>query len=164
MNIKKLIGKIKATKNWELYLALMLAAVVLVIVFATSTKVDKSVEDTAQFDEYISSMENKISSVIGKMEGCGNVKVAISYSAVDEKVYAYETVATTSGGVTKQTSSVVMVKGEPLVVKTLPPTISGVVVIADGADNAVTKMKIKQVVVTLLGVSIDKVQVFTYKS
>lgn len=162
MNIKKLTEKIKSIKNFELYVALALAAVVCLAVFATSTKVDKSAEDTTEFDEYITSMENKISSVIGKIDGCKNVKVAITYSAVDEKVYAYETETVQKGdGVISQTQTVVMVQGKPLVVKTLPPQISGVVVVCQGADDPSVRVKIKQVVVTLLNVSMDKVQVFT---
>lgn len=164
MNIKKLTEKLKSIKNIELYAALVLGVIVLVAVFATtSAKTDKTVQDDTDFDEYISAMENKISSVISKMEGCGNVQVAISYSSVDEKVYAYETEVSASGGTTKQTTSIVKVNGQPLVVKTLPPQISGVVVVADGAADSAVRVKIKQVVVTLLGVSIDKVQVFTYK-
>ena len=164
MNIKKLVAKLKSIKNWELYVALVLGVLVLVVVWATtSAKSDKSIEDTTDFDEYISAMENKISSVLGKMDGCGKVQVAISYSSVDEKVYAYETEISANGSTTKQTTSIVTVNGQPLVVKSLPPEISGVVVVVAGGDDPAVRAKIKQVVVTLLGVSIDKVQVFTYK-
>ena len=161
MNIKKMVAKIKSIKNIELYVAAALGLIVLLVVLATSfTNSNKKLEDTTDFDSYISAMENKISSVIGKM-GCRNVKVAISYSAAEEKVYAYETEVANSGA-TKET--IVKVNGQPLVVKTLPPQIYGVVVVANGAEDASVRVKIKQVVVTLLGVSIDKVQVFTYKS
>lgn len=164
MNIKKLKEKFKSVKNIELWLALIVGAVLVIVVFATSAKVDKTVQDTTQFDEYIASMENKICSVIQKMQGCQNVRVAISYSATDEKLYAYDSEKVTENGVVTETNSVVLVNGKPLVLAELPPTICGVVVIADGADDAVVKLQIKQVVVTLLDVSVDKVQVFTYKS
>ena len=161
MNIKKLTEKIKSTKNWELYVALFLAIAVVVTLLLTSTKVDNSTQDTTDFDAYIRNMENKISSVIANMDGCKNVKVAITYSAVEEKVYAYETENVEKGETVTETSTIVTVKGEPLVLKTLPPQISGVVVVCDGANDAAVRVKIKQVVVTLLGVSADKVQVFT---
>ena len=164
MNIKKLVAKIKSIKNVELYVALVLGVIVLAVVLATSSaNTDKSLVDTTDFDAYISALENKISSVLGKMDGCGNVKVAISYSSVDEKEYAYETVVSGSGANAKKTTTVVKVNGQPLVVKNLTPEITGVVVVADGANDPAVRVKIKQVVVTLLGVSIDKVQVFTYK-
>lgn len=160
MNIKKLAERLKSIKNIELYAALLLGVIVLVVVLTTSSaKADKTLEDTTDFDEYITAMENKISSVLGKMEGCGSVQVAISYSSTDEKVYAYETVVTGSNS----TTSIVKVNGQPLVVKTLTPEITGVVVVVSGGNDPALRAKIKQVVVTLLGVSIDKVQVFTYK-
>ncbi len=109
-------------------------------------------------------MENKLTSVIGQMDGCKNVKVAISCSAADEKVYAYETETSTVGDKQTVTETLVTVSGKPLVLKTLPPKIYGVVVVADFNDDPVTKYKIIQVVVTLLDTSADKVQVFTYKS
>ena len=109
-------------------------------------------------------MEHKICSVVQNIAGCGKATVAISYSSNEENVYAYETTTTTSNGVTKQTSSIVSVKGQPLVTKTLPPKILGVVVVAEGADNPVVKLKIVEVVVTLLDVQQKDVQVFTYKS
>lgn len=165
MNIKKLVAKIRSIKNIELYLAAILGIAVLVAVFfGTSTKTDKTTEDSSEFDEYIATMENKISSVIEKMDGCRNVEVAVSYNAVGEKVFAYETETKNVNGVIVEVNSIVFVKGEPLVLKTLPPSVCGVVIVVDCNDDPVLKMKIKQVVVTLLEVSVDNVQVFTYKN
>ena len=160
--IKKLFTKIKSIKNIEIYVALILALVVILIVFVGSGS--KNTTKSTADESYISQMEHKICSVIEKIDGCGKATVAISYSSNEERVYAYETVTTTSNGVTKQTSSIVSVKGQPLVTKTLPPTILGVVVVAKGADNPVIRLKIIEVVVTLLDVQQKDVQVFTYKS
>lgn len=160
--IKKVVAKLKSIKNIEIYVALILAIVVVLIVFVSSgsKNTTKSVSD----DTYISQMEHKICSVVENIDGCGKATVAISYSSNEEHVYAYETVTTTSNGVTKEVRSIVSVKGEPLVTKTLPPTILGVVVVAQGADNPVVRLKIIEVVVTLLDVQQKDVQVFTYKS
>ena len=160
--VKKVFAKLKSVKNIEIYVALILALVVVLIVFvgSGSKNTTKSVSD----DSYISQMEHKICSVVENIAGCGKATVAISYSSNEEHVYAYETETTTSNGITKQTSNIVTVKGEPLVTKTLPPTILGVVVVAQGADNPVVKLKIIEVVVTLLNVQQKDVQVFTYKS
>ena len=161
-SVKKLFAKLRSIKNIEIYVALILALVVILVVFmsAGSKNTSKSVAD----DSYISQMEHKICSVVENIAGCGKATVAISYSSNEERVYAYETETTTSNGITKQTSSIVSVKGEPLVTKTLPPTILGVVVVAEGADNPVVRLKIIEVVVTLLNVQQKDVQVFTYKS
>ena len=160
--IKKVITKLKSIKNIEIYIALILALVVILIVFMGNGS--KNTTNSATDESYISQMEHKICSVVENIAGCGKAKVVISYSSNEERVYAYETVTTTSNGVTKQTSSIVSVKGEPLVTKTLPPTILGVVVVAEGADNPIVRLKIIEVVVTLLDVQQKDVQVFTYKS
>lgn len=160
--IKNFFKKLKSVKNIELYVALTLALIVVVIVFASTGT--KQIQKSETDQSYISEMEHKICSVVESIEGCGKASVAISYESYEEKVYAYESETTSSGGVTTQTNSVVSVKGEPLVTKTLPPKILGVVVVAQGADNPVIKYKIVNVVVTLLNVSSQDVQVFTYKS
>lgn len=159
--IKNFFGKVKSVKHIEVYAAALVAVIVLIIVISTlPDKKEKVVLDQS----YIEQMENKIVSVVENIEGCGKATAAISYKSVDEKVYAYETETSSSNGVVKQSNSIVTVKGEPLVLKTLPPNILGVVVVAEGADNPVIKLKIIQVVVTLLDVSSQNVQVFTYKS
>lgn len=160
-SLKKIFTKLKSIKHIEMYAALLLAVAVLALaVFSSSNNHDKVAAD----ESYISQMEHKIVSVVQNIEGCGKVSVAISYESADEKVYAYETETVSSGGSVKQTSNIVTVKGEPLVLKTLPPNILGVVVVAEGADNPVVKLKIIQAVVTLLGVKSNCVEVFAYKS
>lgn len=147
-------------KNTELYVALFLAAVVCVALFATSPKVDNSTEDTTQFDEYIQQLENKISSVISRIDGCSNVKVALTCTS-SETVYVFQTESVQSGQTITQTTTPVLVEGQPLVSKVLPPQICGVVIVCNGAEDAAIRVKIKQTVVTLLDISADKVQVFS---
>lgn len=159
--IKKILEKAKSVKHIEIYVACVLAIAILLLVILSSSK---KTEKVAVDESYISQMEHKIVSVVENIEGCGKASVAISYKSADEKVYAYETQTSSAGGKVTQSSNIVTVKGEPLVLKTLPPNILGVVVVAEGADNPVLKFKIIQVVVTLLGVDSSNVQVFTYKS
>lgn len=162
MDWKKFVTKFKSIKNIELYIALALALVVVVVIFVGGS--NKNTENSVADNSYISQMEHKICSVVEKIQGCGKASVAISYASNEEKVYAYETETTTSGGVTKQTNSLVSVKGEPLVSTTLPPKILGVVVVAEGADDPIVRYRIVNVVVTLLDVREKDVQVLTYKS
>lgn len=162
VEIKKVWNKVKSVKNIELYIALILALVVVIAVF-----VGKGTKNVSQNDSdrsYISQMEHKICSVVENIAGCGKASVAISYKSFEEKVYAYETETTSSGGVTTSTSHLVSVKGEPLVTATLPPQILGVVVVAEGASDPVIKFQIINVVTTLLDVSQKDVTVLTYKS
>ncbi len=160
--LKNFFAKIKGVKNIELYIALGLAITVLAAVLLGGAA--HKTENSSADDSYIAQMEHKICSVVEKIEGCGKVSVAISYASNEEKVYAFETETTKNGDVVKQTSNIVSVRGEPLVSTVLPPKILGVVVVAQGADNAVTRYKIVNVVTTLLDVQVKDVQVLTYKS
>ena len=48
--------------------------------------------------------------------------------------------------------------------KEIMPEIKGVVVVAKGASNAVVRLNIVRTVQILLGVTYDKIEVFTFKT
>ncbi len=153
-NIKE---KLKSIKGWKLIFAAILAVVAMLIAFG-GTFFDKKSDEQAEAEQaYIERMQNKIVSVVQSMDGCGKAEVAISCSAECGKQYAYNTAA--DGSV-----SVSLVNGQPVVVRELLPEIYGVVVVCEGASDPVVRMKITQVVVTLLDVDISCVQVFAYKA
>ena len=89
--IKKFFSKLKAIKNIEIYVALILALIVIVCVFVGngSKNVSKSVSD----DTYTSEMEHKICSVIQNIAGCGKASVVISYGSNNEDVVGVVVVA-----------------------------------------------------------------------
>ena len=151
--LKNLFAKIKSVKNIEIYVAVLLGIVVVSIVLIGNFST-KNVDEKVSSESYIAEMEHKIVSVIQKSDGVGKVEVAITHDATNESVYAYE-----SG-----TNNILYVKGEPVIIKTLPPKILGVVVVAEGADNPIVRMKINEAVITLLDVDENRVQVFTHKS
>ncbi len=151
--LKNLFAKIKSVKNIEIYVAVLLGIVVVSIVLIGNFST-KNVDEKVSSESYIAEMEHKIVSVIQKIDGVGKVEVAITHDATNESVYAYE-----SG-----TNNILYVKGQPVIIKTLPPKILGVVVVAEGADNPIVRMKINEAVITLLDVDENRVQVFTHKS
>ena len=158
--IKQFLSKFKTIKNIELYVALALALVVLVVAMLSPTN-QNTLQKDASTQSYIDEMENKLITVLGNIEGCGKVEVAISYATDGKKVYAYETTSKQDGNTIQQTSSLITIKGEPLLIQTLTPTILGVVVVASGANSPLVRYKIKQAVVTLLDIDITCVQVFS---
>lgn len=159
--IKDCISKFKSRKNIELYVALVLCLVVVALYFLLPKFQQKTSQNDTVQQSYIAQMENKLVTVLGSIDGCGKVSVAISYSADGKKVYAYESTTKQDGNVTLQTSTLITVKGEPLLVQTLNPQILGVVVVADGANDPLVRYKIKQAVVTLLDIDSCCVQVFS---
>lgn len=89
--LKKFFAKLKSIKNIEIYVALILAAIVLVFVFVGGGS--KNTSKTAASDTYKSEMEHKICSVIQNIAGCGKADVVISYGSDDEGVIGVVVVA-----------------------------------------------------------------------
>ena len=89
--IKNFLAKVKSIKNIEIYIALILAAIVIIIVFAGSST--KNVSKTVSDDTYISEMEHKICSVIQNIDGCGKADVVISYGSSSDDVIGVVVVA-----------------------------------------------------------------------
>lgn len=159
--IKDFVKKIKSIKNIELYVAFLLAFVLLLTVLVVPQISQKTFQNDSTSQSYIAEMENKLITVLGNIEGCGKVNVAISYATDGKRVYAYESTTKQDGDVIVQTSSLITIKGEPLLIETLTPQILGVVVVAEGATDPLVRYKIKQAVVTLLDIESYCVQVFS---
>lgn len=162
MNFTVLKEKLK--KGREVYVAVALALVALIAYFVASSKRDDIPSETTSFDAYITSLENKIGNVIGQIEGCDGVQVAIACSVLEQSVYLTERTETTKDGVETVTEKPVLSGGKPVVTEVLAPQISGVAVVAWGSDRAALAVRIKQLVVTLLDVEENCVQVLTYNS
>ena len=122
-------------------------------------------------------LEQRLESILSKIQGVGEVKVFINYSESSKIVAMYnensKTSVTeetdTSGGVRKieETDSdkeIVYqeVDGEkmPIIQKTVEPKIEGAIITAKGASNASIKTNIIQAVEAATGLSTHKIQVF----
>ena len=89
--IKKFFSKLSSIKNIEIYVALILAVIVIVLVFAGGSTKNNS--ESVYDDTYIGQMEHKICSVIQKIAGCGKAEVAISCVAGEDSVVGVVVVA-----------------------------------------------------------------------
>lgn len=89
--IKNFFAKLKSIKNIEIYVALILAVIVVILVFAGSGT--KNASNSVVDDTYIGQMEHKICSVIQKIAGCGKAEVAISYDEAEESFVGVVVVA-----------------------------------------------------------------------
>lgn len=118
-----------------------------------------------------------IAKVLSEIEGAGKVTVMITYNSGEEIVPAQDvrrirniTQERDSGGGTRDVdqyeyeSSIVFEDGggvkSPIVLKTKMPEVKGVIVVADGAGDAVVKENLARAVQVLTDVPIHKIQVF----
>ncbi|MCM1540986.1 MAG: stage III sporulation protein AG [Blautia sp.] len=130
--------------------------------------------DTDQ--EYAAQLEQRLREILTGMEGVGKVRVMITLKSSRELVVEKEQPFLRSstnendaqGGnrsvnqLESQDNTVYRTDGsvsEPYVIKTLPPQVEGVVVVAEGAGSGTINRTIVELVQTLFGVEAHKVKV-----
>ncbi len=127
-------------------------------------------------DEYAEWLEKRLTDTLSVVEGIGEVRVMITLSASRELVVEREKAVSRSatnetdsqGGVRKITQtetgdSVVYSsagsESEPYVIKTLPPRVEGILVVAEGAGKGTTDRTVTMIAMALFGVEAHKVSV-----
>lgn len=127
-------------------------------------------------EQYIKEMEAKAESLLSGVNGAGQVKVMITLRASSEQVVEKDMPVTRSQtseqdsqGGSRMVSefatedATVYRKGngyeEPYVVKTLSPSVEGVVVVAEGAGNGDVNKNLSEAVQILFGVEAHRVKV-----
>lgn len=158
---KSFFQKIKGIKNIELVIALVLSAIVLLIFFdGFGQNSSKQQNTSCSFAEYVNSLENKIKSVISKIDGAGECDVAISFVGGIEHEYVFSNESQTNGDITNKKSGLTLVSGKPVVLREKMPEVQGVVVVADGAGKASVRLEITKAVQALLKVPNGNIEVF----
>ena len=133
--------------------------------------------NTTSYEEntYISDMENKLAAVLRKVSGVGDVEVMITAKGSLEQIPLKDSSSTeesldeddgeggsrTDNSAQREESTVLVTNEDgnsvPYILQELEPEIEGVVVIAEGGDNAMVKMDIIQAVEVLFDVPAHKV-------
>lgn len=131
-------------------------------------------------DDYEKETQNKLKTTLEKIDGVGKVEVMITFESGEEKVPAVNINNSTNKSVEKDTeggtrnttqenegSSVVVTndgdKTQPLIVKEYKPKITGVCIVAEGAEDNITKLRISKAVVDLFSLAENKVNVYPMK-
>lgn len=144
---------------------LMIAACCLIVLSLFFSSFGQFSEKTSDSDvnEYVTMLENKLSSRLSELDGAGKVKVIISVKSGLKNEYATEKEVSAGISGDKTTETPVLISGKPLVVGEVYPEICGVIVMAKGASNVKVKLSIVTAVQTFLAVTSDKIQVLPMK-
>ncbi|MBE5748210.1 MAG: hypothetical protein E7344_01115 [Clostridiales bacterium] len=158
---KSIIQKIKSIKNIEVIIAFVLAAIVLVVFFNDfGQKVTKQTNISTTFSSYVADLENKIKSVISKIDGAGECDVVISFVGGVEQEYAFSNESQQNGEIITNKTTLTLVSGKPVLIREKMPEIQGVVIVADGAGKTAVKLEITKAVQALLKVPNGNIEVF----
>ncbi len=158
---KSFVQKLKGIKNIELVIALVLSAVALLIFFdGFGQNTPKQQNSSYSFAEYVNNLENKIKSVISKIDGAGECDVAISFVGGIEQEYVFSNESQSNGDVLNKKNSLTLVGGKPVVLREKMPEVQGVIVVAEGAGKASVRLEITKAVQALLKVPNGNIEVF----
>ncbi len=144
---------------------------------STGGKVLADIEDVQDIQNTNENLEKRLENILSTIKGVGRVNVFINYSQSSSSVPIYDETTTTSatsetdssGGVRNvtetQTQKDVIFKEngtekQVAVEKTTMPKIEGVIITAEGAQDATVKTNIINAVEAITALTIEKVQVF----
>ncbi|WP_077367688.1 sporulation stage III protein AG [Anaerosalibacter sp. Marseille-P3206] len=129
-------------------------------------------------EDYGQLLERRLENILSEIKGAGKVKVMITLEETSEKVPATNSNQSnektsekdSQGGVrdiNREDSNVeIATKGSDgslIVLKEIEPNVKGVIVVAEGAFDMEVKEKLYQAVKTVLGVSGNRVEVYSSK-
>jgi len=143
-------------------------------------KTNSAQENNETMNQEEQDVENKLKDTLENIEGVGNVKVMVYFKGGEEQIPAININDSTSlteekdvdGGTRKITQkndgrSIVMMNTEdgtkPFVVKKYKPEVTGVFIVAEGADNNLIKLQIQKAVINLFDLKEDQVNVYPMK-
>ena len=166
--------KIIIKKYFKVILLVFLLLVGIIVYFTFNNKITKTNTTASNISikytttmEYCSDLENKLTKVLSKVKGVGNVSVMITLDGSPEIKYASDedlkTSSNSSSSTTTTSSTPIIVNngGEstPLITSESLPQVKGVIVVSSGAYDIGVKLDILNAVSTLLDISTEKVVV-----
>ena len=174
-NIQEIINKFKQKignnakiKIYIIALIICLLAVVLTSLkpFSKANSSGKAQTQESETDD--SKLNEQLTELISKINGAGRVKVMITYDTSDENVYAKdmdEEFANNENAPVEQRikSEYIIINGsdgeEGLKIKNVYPTVRGVAVVCDGANDPNVKGQIVSVVSALFDINSTRISV-----
>lgn len=174
----------KLPKKRQLLILLLVGILLMVIVLPVPDGREGSEEENDQNDvkitdtgDYEAYLEEKTARTLQYVEGVGKVKVMITLKSSAQKIIEKDQQSSsqtteeedsqggtrTSNDISSDKTSIYEQNSDgsqsPYVSKELTPEIEGVVVIADGGDNAVVVQNITEAVQALFGVEAHKIKI-----
>ncbi|HSH36383.1 sporulation stage III protein AG [Schnuerera sp.] len=188
IKIKKYLEQInnkELIKNLFIILIIGIILIIIADIFiqekkggSSSLELEKEINNSSNFEiDYGSILENKLEDILSQLKGVGAVSAMITLEDTVEKIPAFNTTKNnettneldSQGGtreIVREDMTIQVVtgtEGSLIVLKEIKPTVKGVIVIAEGADDLEVKERLYEAVKTVLGVPGNKVEVYASK-
>ncbi len=160
---KLLIEKIKQNKKVQYFLlAILIFILIIVVIFSLSSNKNVDKENNA-IDIYVDNLETKLSEILSKVQGAGDVSVIITVESGMETVLAMKTTTTETSAGKETIETPILVNGKTVVLKENYPKIIGVLIVTEGGNNISVLNKIQQATVSLLNINVNQIEILTMK-
>lgn len=159
--IEKIKDKAKKIKVEHLIIAV--AVIAIFIIFLSSFNNNSSTIASVDVDSYITSLEDKLSTELSKIDGAGKVSVLISVkTGLTTEIATEKKVINNSDGITTEETPI-LVSGKPIILTEVYPEIVGVIIIAKGAEDLKVRMSLLTAAQTFLDITSDKIEILTMR-
>lgn len=169
------VKKLKQVKHIGLIIAIIFILILLLILFGNfnfSSKTSASVGTSTTYissTQYAENLEEKLKTVLSKINGAKSVEVMITLQSGTSYVLASneETKTTTNGAdstTTVSTNPIIIENGtdsNPIIISEVLPKILGVVVVSSGAYNVAVRLNLLNAVQTLLDLPASQIQILS---
>ena len=163
-SVKSFLINVKKNKKTQYFIIFFLVIVIAFCFFFSNNKESKTVKtEVDEVTAYVLTLEERLSKVLSKVTGAGDVSVVITVQSGKEIVLAMKTVTTktSTGSVVEETP--IIVNGKTVVLKELYPKVIGVLIVAEGADNIAVRSKLQQATISLLDIELNQIEILTSK-
>lgn len=167
-------GWIKGGKGLQAILIVGILGIVLIGLSSilpkkTTSKTAASSSSTVSAEEYREQLEQRLSDIVGSIDGAGKCRVMVTLENGVEYVYAKEEKVNNDkqqedSKISQSSDSeqqVIVVDTEDgkqgLLVTEIQPTVKGVVVVCEGGDQSVVQQRITSTITTALNISSKRV-------
>lgn len=148
----------------------MVGLLVFIIALPTKKTSPKSESETLQSNtseetNYRNTMENELEEILSKVQGVGKVEVLISLKSSEKQIVEKDT----SSREDDMEQTTVYEEGteggqSPYVRQFTYPEVEGILVIADGGDNAIVEEEMKEAVKALFDIDTHKIKIMKRNS
>lgn len=141
-------------------LIILSAVGLLLILFSGDTSSDDMTEksdkeSTYEYDEYEENLEKRLTEILSRIDGVGEVSVMVTLESTEEYIYAEKTDKDES----KLKTELVITNEGGIITRVNSPKITGAVIVCEGGDNLRVCEKIYEAVSVALGITSNRISI-----
>ncbi len=168
-----IVKKIKNLKHIE-YIVLAVFICILILILL-STNIFKRESSASLNTDYSNLIETKLEKVLSNIDGAGDVSVMVTVesspqliiaTSKEEKTTSNSSNTSNSNNTTVVETPIIVSKNgvsSPLILQEIQPKITGVIVVAQGANDAKVRLELLKAVQSVLNIEISCIEIFVHK-